>query len=272
MVRYGTVLPYQVVKFRPRRPSNSMGLEFSRRSKWRGGKECRSRSGGKQRFPEDASFARAFLAPCGTCLRFLVLFGGTERTGTPRSTKSCLPGECQTVPTVCTYALCRLCSGEERRAEGTALGPYSTSWRVPGPKITSTFSGLHQQTSSRGVCSGVPCGMVSYYRCTCICLLCALCVTCKHDWSSGAYHVRLSVCSAYSVDCHILSAAENSTTDSESVSFWLGAGADPNGLSNDQQSTALTAAVTHRQRGVIKVCFSLRGAGGRGGRGGSFCA
>ena len=48
--------------------------------------------------------------------------------------------------------------------------------------------------------------------------------------------------------------------DSESVSFWLGAGADPNGLSSDQQSTALTAAVTHRQRGVIKVriCETVR--------------
>lgn len=41
---------------------------------------------------------------------------------------------------------------------------------------------------------------------------------------------------------------------SESVSFWLGAGADPNGLSSDQQSTALTAAISHRRRDVIKVC------------------
>ncbi|CAM9651115.1 unnamed protein product [Ectocarpus sp. 4 AP-2014] len=41
--------------------------------------------------------------------------------------------------------------------------------------------------------------------------------------------------------------------DSESVSYWLGAGADPNGLSSDQQSTVLTAAITHRRRGVIKI-------------------
>lgn len=40
---------------------------------------------------------------------------------------------------------------------------------------------------------------------------------------------------------------------SEGVSYWLGAGADPNALSSDQQSTALTAAVSHRRRGVLKV-------------------
>lgn len=43
---------------------------------------------------------------------------------------------------------------------------------------------------------------------------------------------------------------------SESVSYWLGAGADPNGLSSDQQATALTAAVSHRRRGVLKVKYS----------------
>eukprot|EP00752_Nemacystus_decipiens_P008416 g7524.t1 len=48
--------------------------------------------------------------------------------------------------------------------------------------------------------------------------------------------------------------------DSESVSFWVGAGADPNGLSSDQQSTALTAAVTHRQRGVIKILLEGPGS------------
>lgn len=47
---------------------------------------------------------------------------------------------------------------------------------------------------------------------------------------------------------------------STGVSYWLGAGADPNGLSSDQQSTALTAAVSNRRRGVLKV--SERGRGG----------
>lgn len=42
---------------------------------------------------------------------------------------------------------------------------------------------------------------------------------------------------------------------SENVSYWLGAGADPNSLSDDQQCTALTAAIAHRRRGVIKVFF-----------------
>ncbi|CAM9402350.1 unnamed protein product [Discosporangium mesarthrocarpum] len=41
--------------------------------------------------------------------------------------------------------------------------------------------------------------------------------------------------------------------NSERVSYWLGAGADPNGLSSDQQATALTAAVTHRRQSVLKV-------------------
>eukprot|EP00903_Cladosiphon_okamuranus_P016933 g15609.t1 len=48
--------------------------------------------------------------------------------------------------------------------------------------------------------------------------------------------------------------------DIESVSFWLGAGADPNGLSSDQQSTALTAAITHRRRGVIKILLEGPGS------------